>query len=187
MKQQIDTSTLEIFTLTEEHIKLLENMCVSWQDYDEYSLGAPEINPKRPYGNSDTYTDIYEILDKDTESRSEYQCPDEYKERYKKLHTELKDVLQICLSTKSFITGVYQKEKYTCNWEMAKYDTKVTAGEMVICACYTCKRLVLENELFIIVRCSGGRPQKKHKACPTVETRSVQIEGLERIVEEYKI
>ena len=45
--------------LTEEHIKLLRNMYVGW-GYCEF--GAPEIDPKRPYGNSHVIGDIHTIL-----------------------------------------------------------------------------------------------------------------------------
>ena len=38
------------FTLTVDHITLLNNMWVDWSDVE---YGAPEIDPKRPYGNSD--------------------------------------------------------------------------------------------------------------------------------------
>src|SRR3989304_4564435 len=47
------------FTVTEEHIKLLKHMNVWW---DGTEHGAPGISPKRPYGNSDVYEDIADIL-----------------------------------------------------------------------------------------------------------------------------
>ena len=49
----------KLFELTEEHIKLLRQMCVSWDDCE---FGAPAIDCKRPYGNSDVYSDIAKIL-----------------------------------------------------------------------------------------------------------------------------
>jgi len=39
--------------------KLLKNFQVRWNDCE---FGAPEINPKRPYGNSDVEQDMLEIL-----------------------------------------------------------------------------------------------------------------------------
>jgi hypothetical protein len=53
-------ATLEVFTLTEAHLKLLKRANVGWQDCE---TGAPEIDPKRPYGNSSVYLDVAEILD----------------------------------------------------------------------------------------------------------------------------
>lgn len=55
------------FTLTEDHIKLLRRACVGWQDCE---TGAPEIDPKRPYGNSFVAGDVAEIL-----GRLREKCP----------------------------------------------------------------------------------------------------------------
>lgn len=48
--------------VTEDHLKLLPELNIEWDEYAEYA-GAPEINPKRPYGNSDVYGDIAETLE----------------------------------------------------------------------------------------------------------------------------
>src|SRR5262245_17189804 len=50
---------VERFTVTDEHLRLLRRAYVFW---DETEFGAPGINAKRPYGNSDVYGDIAEIL-----------------------------------------------------------------------------------------------------------------------------
>jgi hypothetical protein len=47
------------FTVTDEHLRLLHRAHVFW---DEAEFGAPSIDPKRPYGNSNVYGDIAEIL-----------------------------------------------------------------------------------------------------------------------------
>ena len=47
------------FTVTEEHLKLLRRAYVGW---DPCEFGAPAIDCKRPYGNSDVISDIGEIL-----------------------------------------------------------------------------------------------------------------------------
>lgn len=41
-------------------LKLLKHAHIQWQDCE---TGAPEISPKRPYGNSDVVADVREILD----------------------------------------------------------------------------------------------------------------------------
>lgn len=46
------------FTVKPDHLKLLKKMCVGWRDCE---FGAPEIDPKRPYGNSGVYGDIGQI------------------------------------------------------------------------------------------------------------------------------
>jgi hypothetical protein len=45
--------------ITNMHLKLLSNAYVGWQDCES---GAPEINPKRPYGNSFVAGDVARIL-----------------------------------------------------------------------------------------------------------------------------
>ena len=47
------------FELTAEHIKLLRRAYIGWQDCE---TGAPEIDPKQPYGNSDVGRDVADIL-----------------------------------------------------------------------------------------------------------------------------
>ena len=92
----------EQFKITEAHLKLLKHMYVSW-DYCEF--GAPAIDPKRPYGNSDCISDILDILglphDKDNESLNDYA---------RKIHKDMGIVLQIVLVTQSFKCGIYEKQ-----------------------------------------------------------------------------
>ena len=47
------------FEVTEQHLVLARHMYVGWQNCE---FGAPEIDPKRPYGNSDVEDDICKIL-----------------------------------------------------------------------------------------------------------------------------
>ena len=49
--------------ITPEHVTLLKNLEIGWND-DAYE-GAPEVDLKRPYGNSDVWMDIAEILEWD--------------------------------------------------------------------------------------------------------------------------
>jgi hypothetical protein len=113
-----------IFTLTEEHIKLLSRANVSW---DSCEFGAPAIDPKRPYGNSDVIDDIAEILCIERET-----CPhcgsgepfDEVdKQRLESLHRETETALQIILSTKSFIPGKYIDMDLNNNWKLLEKQT----------------------------------------------------------------
>lgn len=46
-------------TIKPEHILLLKEISINWQD-SEY--GAPEVNPKRPYGNSSGSADVCRVL-----------------------------------------------------------------------------------------------------------------------------
>jgi len=90
------------FTLTEAHLKLLVRMYVGWYDCES---GAPLVDPKRPYGNSDVAGDVAEILgveDFDPEDDVQY-------DHMHKLHTETDVALQIVLSTRSFEPGRYKR------------------------------------------------------------------------------
>ncbi len=78
-------------------------MYVGWNGCE---TGAPEINPKRPYGNSgNVANDILPILgipyDGDNEALEDFA---------RKLHEEMEDALQIFLCTQSFEIGKYEKE-----------------------------------------------------------------------------
>jgi hypothetical protein len=117
-----------IFEIRPEHIKLLKNMYVGWCNCE---FGAPEIDPKRPYGNSDVIGDIIDILGvKDgnniriTLSGKEHyvynygDISSEIKNMLTQLHHETQTVLQIILNTETFRTGKYKlKDKYSINWE----------------------------------------------------------------------
>jgi len=107
----------ETFLLTKNHIKLLRRMFVGWQDCE---TGAPEIDPKRPYGNRDVNNDIHEILTGECVGSIDSvrkNLTDEEEKKYSKLHKETEIALQIVLFTGEFKSGLYKKEKYTSNWK----------------------------------------------------------------------
>jgi hypothetical protein len=95
-----------IFTITPEHINLLRNAVVRWEDCE---FGAPAIDCKRPYGNSSVYEDMIEILGYDKASY--------VKEYLNKLHRETETVLQIFLYTGEMKTGKYVSERYGAVWK----------------------------------------------------------------------
>lgn len=97
------------FELKEEHVKLISEMYVGWQDCE---TGAPEIDAKRPYGNSDVSSDIHYIL---TGSYPD-ELSEELEDKYMKLHEETEIALQIILRNKSFETGKYQLNGYGTGW-----------------------------------------------------------------------
>jgi len=88
--------TTVTFLLREEHLRLLQECYVQWQDDES---GAPEIDPKRPYGNSDVAQDVAEILSVGDQDR---------KEDMLEWHRETELALQIILSTRSFRLGRYE-------------------------------------------------------------------------------
>jgi len=123
--------TETIFEVKKEHLTLLKHMCVGWQNCE---FGAPEIDPKRPYGNSDVIGDMIEIFGKEVK-RGIFKIDIEGKEYYitigedsedmddlekilNKLHQETETVLQIILNTGMFKEGKYKlKREYSCDWE----------------------------------------------------------------------
>lgn len=111
------------FLVREEHIKLLRNMYVSWNDACGY--GAPMIDPKRPYGNSYWFWDVAVILGMRTTDESEDDNPLTQDEigRIKKLHRELEVVLQIFLVTAEMKPGRYVADEYDNNWQLENLVT----------------------------------------------------------------
>lgn len=93
------------FVVTSDHLKLLKEMCVGWDDCE---FGAPCIDPKRPYGNSDVISDMKEILGKKP------------KGGLNSLHREMEIVLQILVSNLSISPGKYETEQYEIAWRRKK-------------------------------------------------------------------
>lgn len=92
------------FVLKEEHILLLQSMC--WE-YTDCETGAPAVDCKRPYGNSDVPFDVAEILDVTLPEDND----DAYREKIDEImqfHYESHTALEIILSTQSFKPGVYE-------------------------------------------------------------------------------
>lgn len=95
------------FTITEQHLKLLKSMYVEF--YKSAYEGAPMVDPKRPYGNSDIVGDIHEILYGVPFEEDDYGDRDEQTvERLLQIHRETGTALQIVLSTQSFVPGEYE-------------------------------------------------------------------------------
>lgn len=100
------------FTLTEEHVKLLRHAYTSWHDCE---TGAPEIDPKRPYGNSDVPSDIARILG--LQDLSDWEGDMERREQLLALHRETATALEIILRTGSFDPGTYvTTTPYSSDW-----------------------------------------------------------------------
>lgn len=102
------------FSVTEDHIKLLKSMYIGWQDCE---FGAPEVDPKRPYGNSDVYHDIAEILDWPYNRNPEtYEYTDLAIKKMDKIHREMETVLQILVSNCSIRPGTYEAKEFSNDW-----------------------------------------------------------------------
>ncbi len=97
------------FTVTEAHLKLARRMYVRWDGSIEY--GAPAVDPKRPYGNSDVEGDMRHILGLDEDAETEGAL--------RELHEQMTTVLQIALRTGQFGAGEYVTDPYRRNWRPA--------------------------------------------------------------------
>lgn len=86
----------QTFEVTENHIKLLGRLYIDWYNY-AYN-GAPGVDPKRPFGNSDVDGDIYQIIN-DVQVLPEEAEEDEFwqerREEYDKLFRDMEFVVQI--------------------------------------------------------------------------------------------
>lgn len=101
-----------LFTLTEDHIKLLRNAHVQW---NFRGTGAPEIDTKRPYGDSDVFSQILYILDRQPDWGNGQWSEAQIVEA-EKIHKEIEFALQIVLCCKSFRPGTYRRK--------SEYDTR---------------------------------------------------------------
>lgn len=101
------------FTITEDHLKLARKMYVGWQDCE---FGAPEIDPKRPYGNSYVYGDIAEIIGMQSSQNEDEPFTKEQKAHMYALHLQMEYVVQIGLATGCFEVGNYEAADYSNKW-----------------------------------------------------------------------
>ena len=101
------------FEITEDHIKLLQKAYFGWENCE---FGAPAIDCKRPYGNSDVLGDIAEILGWKLEE-DDYgykELSEDQRDKAEQLHYGLENVLQIGVQLLKFEVGTYI---YNKEWE----------------------------------------------------------------------
>ena len=93
-------------TIRDEHLLLLKK--VKWI-FLSGEYGAPAIDPKKPYGNSDVESDIMDILKNLHCSTCGHELNFD-KEECAKLHYELQYVLEIITQLNTFELGTYKKD-----------------------------------------------------------------------------
>lgn len=121
----MNTPSDKRFTLKKEHKILLSRMHVGWQDCES---GAPEIDPKRPYGNSCVEQDVLIILNIKPKGKKEeggfQPYSEEQKEWARKLHRETEIALQLLLLGYTKIGKYYQYDLYgTRAWKPVKKNS----------------------------------------------------------------
>lgn len=108
----------QYFTLTPAHLLLISNMNIDYNDHMEF--GAPAVDPKRPYGNSDVYGDIASILTVKRTEDEDHPYTEKDLAYMLTVHKETATALQVILSSMSFEVGVYEADKYCRNWRLAE-------------------------------------------------------------------
>lgn len=111
------------FTITAEHLTLLRHARVRWS---EVEFGAPEIDGKRPYANSDVLRDIAELTEPEFGKDDLVNWDawlDRNEERLAWLHVETALALQIALATGEFRAGTYRREdRYSGAWQRVDFE-----------------------------------------------------------------
>lgn len=110
------------FRVTDEHLALLKRGNVSWHYLDE-GTGVVGLDVKRPFGNSDIWESIAEIVDGpfleamgDGAREDFIEANDE---RWERLYAEVGLALQISLYTGQFSTGLYHRDPLFARWSKA--------------------------------------------------------------------
>lgn len=91
--------TKRLFILKDYHVDLLKHSYIIMSD--NYKGGFMQY-PKKPYGNSDIFSDIRNIVG----DRYEGELTDSV---CQKIHEEVTISLEVCLESLSFIPGAYSK------------------------------------------------------------------------------
>lgn len=89
---------MEKFTVKPIHLQLIKRFFVSW---NERGFGAPTIDPKGPFGNSDVKDDFEEITGEKFDEITYY---------------DLETCLQILTRNLHIEEGTYEKSEYGIDW-----------------------------------------------------------------------
>lgn len=94
----VTTETYEIAYVTKKDLELIKRFYINWNDCE---FGAPTIDPKRPFGNSDVVKD-YEKITGTPYSELEYR--------------HLQTCLEILCNNLSIEEGTYERKQYSNKW-----------------------------------------------------------------------
>ena len=109
------------FLVTEDHLKLLPHL---WFNYNEWTeFGAPEVDPKRPYGNSDVYDDIAEHLGiepgGEPDGWGDAEFTQDQRDYMLQVHKDMTTVLNIMVRNGGVERAEYTASAYGQNWTKA--------------------------------------------------------------------
>lgn len=89
---------VERFTVLPIHLKLIKRFYTSWNSFE---FGAPTIDPKRPFGNSDVKNDFENITGEKFDNN---------------IYHDLETCLQILTRNLHIEEGTYEKCGYGIDW-----------------------------------------------------------------------
>lgn len=116
-KKKIDWEGVDTFELKQVHLDLLKEANIGW---DNCEFGAPCIDPKRPYGNSNVFDDIASAIKLKKKGNFDYKEEDwkeEAMDFMDDLHRQTQIALEIILHCQSFKLGIYKKkDRYSDEW-----------------------------------------------------------------------
>lgn len=106
---------LDEFRVTDEHLALLKRGNVSWLCLNE-GAGVMGLDIKRPFGNSDIWKSIAEIVDGPFLNAMGDGAREDFieanGERWERLYAEVGLALQISLGTGQFSAGLYRRNLF---------------------------------------------------------------------------
>lgn len=107
------------FTITKDHIKMMQALCFTWEDCE---YGGPAVDCKRPFGNSGRHQivlDMAQVMgipqEKIMDLQGELIEPEA--ERLEALYRDMEKVLAIVMRTLSFEPGTYEAAPYSSKWK----------------------------------------------------------------------
>jgi len=115
-----------IFEMTEDHLKLLQNLKWSTQNNIISAVGDEGDGVSPPFGTTDIYEAIDQILNgkpANVDPLNEQDFPEytpEQKAAWDKLYSELPWCLSIILQKREFQTGLYKTKFHDINWVKIK-------------------------------------------------------------------
>ena len=118
------------FTITKEHLKLLPHLNIDSlpNGCDAEGIDFIYLDKRRPYGNSAVFDDMGKILELNPKrpkggwkAGEEVDYSEQQYDWMKKLHNELKTVLQIIVVTGKVKAGRYvASDNYSDDWKPVK-------------------------------------------------------------------
>lgn len=137
------------FTVLPAHLKLLNYAYVSWNGVEH---GAPSIDPKRPYGDSDVYESMAKILGLVYDKEADEPFNNDEIKMMDTLHKETQTVLQIVLAHGEMVPGNYVAADYSSDWiritKPTNSEVNSRINQELIAACESVLRHIATHQVY---------------------------------------